>query len=285
MEDPQELLQAVLDFAQRAEGVHAVVQTGSRARGSRVDSLSDLDIELVGPGTAALAGEDAWLEQIGPVLVALHLPNEEPDEPGWPTCLAVFAGGRKVDFTLAGPERLERLAREGLDDLYGRGYTVHLDKTGLARGLAPSEPQAPRWEPPDEEDFEDNQREFWFEATQVPVYAARGDLWPAALRLAELRDLLLTMLEWHAKVRSGGAADTWHNGHHLAEWLAEPYRSRLPELFAGYEAADTVRALRALTEVYAEAAAEVGSALGLPVLGLHQRVLRHLDEVMATPLG
>ncbi|MEV4442646.1 aminoglycoside 6-adenylyltransferase [Streptomyces sp. NPDC049577] len=279
MEDPDKLLRAVLDFASRQPGIDAVVQTGSRARGLRVDEWSDLDIELIGPGAVGLAGSDTWQEEIAPTLLSVHLANEGEDEPDWPTCLVVFAEGRKVDFTLAGPERLEAMKRDGLDDLYGRGYVVHLDRTGVTEGLSPSHPAPPAWTAPGSREFEENQREFWFEATQVPVYAARGDLWPAASRLAEMRELLLTMLEWYAGARSGGRTDTWYGGHHLAEWLGDDYRDRIPDTFARYDAADIVRALRATAGLYADAAAATGRFLSLPVLDLRDRVLGHVDGI------
>jgi aminoglycoside 6-adenylyltransferase len=130
MEDPQLMLKRVLEFAARREGIDAVVQTGSRARCERVDEFSDLDIELIGPGAASLIGRDDWLEEIAPVLVSVQLANKAPEAPDWPICLVVYAHGRKVDFTLAGSERLRNLADHGLDATYGRGYVVHFDRTG-----------------------------------------------------------------------------------------------------------------------------------------------------------
>jgi len=285
VENPELLLKRIVDFAAARDGIQAVVQTGSRARGRRVDAYSDLDIELIGPGAAELAGRDDWLQEIGPVLVAIHLANEDEDEPDWPTCLAVFAEGRKADFTLAGPERLERMAADGLDDLYRRGYLAHLDETGITRSLAPSDPRPPERSAPGAEEFEANQREFWFEATQIPVYIARRDLWPAASRLVEAEELLLEMLEWNAFARSGGAADTWHKGHRIDEWAAEPYRSEIPSAFAGYDPDDQLRALRSIAGLYARVAAETGGLLSLPVLDLRDRVLRHIDRVVAGEAG
>lgn len=281
MEDPADLLRRVLAFADAHPQIQAVIQTGSRARGDRVDALSDLDIELIGPGAADLVGNDEWLSTIGEVLVSVHLANEEPDEPDWPTCLAVFAGGRKVDFTLAGVDRVERLKDGGLDDLYQRGYIVHRDKTGITGGLPAAMMAPPVQSPPAVAELEANQREFWFEATQVPVYLARGDLWPAALRQAEMRDLLLTMLEWNAAARSGGAVDTWHNGHHLQEWIPDSYHARIAPVFAQYDAVDCARALRALIDLYSDVARETARLTALPLLDLKAKVVAHIDSVLS----
>lgn len=282
VENPEELLRRILDFVTERDGITAVLQTGSRARGRRVDAFSDLDIELIGPGATMLAGRDDWLSRIGPTLVSIHLDNDGPGEFGWPTCLAVFDGGRKIDFLLATESRLTRMTTGGLDAIYGRGYLVHLDKTGVTYALPPSTPAQPPWAPPSEREFVDGQREFWFEATQVPIYAARDDLWPAMLRLAELRDQLLRMLEWHAGATSGGAVDTWYHGHHLTKWVASAYRDRLTAIFPGYHAEEIVRALRAIVGLYADVAAATGEALGLPVLQLHDRVLEHIGSVLGS---
>lgn len=278
MEDPDELLGRVLAFVDANEQISAVIQTGSRARGDRVDALSDLDIELIGPGAADLVGKDDWARTIGDVLVSVHLANDDSDEPDWPTHLVVFAGGRKIDFTLAGEERIERLKRDGLDGLYRRGYLVHRDRTGITEGLPAPPKTPPEQELPTPGEFETNQREFWFEATQVPVYLARDDLWPAQLREAEMRELLLTMLEWNTTVTSG--AYTWYNGHHLDEWLPEKYRTRLGSTHARYEQADALRTLRELVDLYADVAAETGELLSLPVLDLRTAVHSRIDSVM-----
>ncbi|WP_407444960.1 aminoglycoside 6-adenylyltransferase [Rhodococcus sp. (in: high G+C Gram-positive bacteria)] len=80
-------------------------------------------------------------------------------------------------------------------------------------------------------------------------YIARGDLWPAHLRLEGIRSLLLTVLEWHARSLRADPVDTLHNGHHIDEWLAPAYRERIPELFALYTRDDLSRALRATCRV------------------------------------
>ncbi len=245
-----------------------------------MDALSDLDIELIGHGTAALVGNDDWPTTIADVLVGIHLANEGPEEPDWPTCLVVFAGGRKIDFTLAGTERIERMALDGLDSLYERGYLVHLDKTGVTRGLpvAPVVPAAPPL--PDADEFATNQREFWFEATQVPIYLARGDLWPAGLREAQMRALLLTMLEWNALARSHRTLDVWYDGHHLDEWLPERYRDRIAATHARYSAEDLLRALRELVDLYAEVAEETATLVSAEPLALRSSIAAHITSVV-----
>ncbi|UCR89639.1 aminoglycoside 6-adenylyltransferase [Mycetocola spongiae] len=279
MENPEELLATLLALVGDLPGVETVVLTGSRARDSRVDEYSDLDIELIGPGTAELIGREDWLAPLGEILVALHLANGGPGEPEYPTVLLVLAGGRKIDITLAPVRRLRDLIAHGLDDTYLRGYRILHDEGGHGAGLAPSRAGIPRRTPPTAAEFDRAQAEFWFEATQLPIYLARGDMWPVQLRDAEMKARLLEMFEWRALAADPGV-DVWHDGHHLHEWLPATLYSDLWEAHAGFRAADALRALRVTVDLYAEVSAEVGAALGLPTrAALRPRVLRHIAAV------
>ncbi|WP_454197534.1 aminoglycoside 6-adenylyltransferase [Nocardia sp. Marseille-Q1738] len=277
MEDADLVVDKIIGFAAAHPGISAVIQTGSRARGSRVDAFSDLDIELIGPGTAQLVGADDWLRAIGPVLVNIHLDN---DEPHWPTCLVVLAEGRKVDFTLAAPARIEDMIADGLDELYERGYRVLLDKSGTTAALPPATGGHPVHRPTAAE-IDTTQREFWFEATQIPIYVARGDLWHALLRVTEMRDLLLTMAEWHTTARSQGRIDHWHDGHHLDEWLDPRFRDDPAAFFPGYTGTEILAALRAMTDTFTRLAAEVCRQWDCPALDLRERVLAHAERIAA----
>lgn len=279
MEDPRGLLQEILAFADQNDGIDAVVQTGSRARNQRVDAFSDLDIELIGPGAPGLAGRDDWPAQIAPVLVTLHFTDVDPQADDWPSSLVVFAQGRKVDFTLAGTRRLHTLAADGLDSTYVRGYVVHYDPAEITRHLAPSQPRVPSWQAPKAAEFVDVQREFWFEATQVPIYAARGEPWPAQARLATAREMVLMMLAWRAGAISAGQADTWYAGYHLDEWIDAQTKVEIPQMFPRYDAADIIASLRVAIDLFARTTAQTGAALSLPVLDLRGAVERHLLAV------
>lgn len=271
-EDARLLREAVLTFARASPGIDALVETGSRARGQPVDEFSDLDLELIGPGVHELVGREDWLVAFGDVLIALHLENGGPGEPEWPTCLVVFDGGRKIDFTLSGPGRLESLSSKGLDGTYGRGYVVHYDATGAAAALPAAQSTGPREHRPGPADFLDVQRDFWFEATQVPTYLGRGDLWHGLLRLEEMRASLLDMLQWQARATGGDSTDTWYLGHHIDDWTAPDIGAALPGCFSGYDAKSGWSALEACAGLFARAAGEVAECWDLPLLAAGDRV-------------
>lgn len=264
MEDPALLLDKILAWARSDPRVDAVVQTGSRARGQRVDEFSDLDLELIGRWRD-LAADDAWWRGFGDVLVVLALGDDPAEGQDWPTRLVVHAGGRKVDFTLAGPERVRQMLEDGLDEVWDRGYLVHHDPDGRLAGLpAPRiEPRAPV--PPTAEELAATVSEFWFEVTQVPVYLCREDLWVAQLRLATARDLVLRVLEWEAQTDPAGSRFTWHLGHHLDEWVEAGRWPRVTAMFSGAGPLDTLCALRVAADLFTEVSGVVAARLDLPL--------------------
>lgn len=280
MEDPNVLLRSILAWAENDERVDGVVQTGSRARGRRVDAFSDLDIELVGPRPLDLAGDSSWIDDFGEVMVTLALENDQPGGLGWPTRLVVFAEGRKVDFMLAGWPRIEEMARHGLDDLYDHGYVVHLDKTGQTSRLPRPRLEPPTPRPPSQVEFSSIESEFWFEGTQVAVYLARGDLWVVKFREHTMRQCLLRMLEWLVQSDPVAPKYTWHIGHHIDEWLPKREFEAVQEVFTHFDGDDTLRGLSASMELFADVSARVASRLSLSVRSdLPGRVRQHLAAI------
>lgn len=321
MEDPDELLAAILAWARADDRVEVVVQTGSRGRGSGVDAYSDLDIELIGARWRELVADPDWSGAFAPVLVqvvsgpedggtegggpgpadgtdghapadgdgggnvpaAAHEQEDEDEDEAWASRLVVYARGRKVDFSLAGPERLARRAR-GLDALYERGYRVLLDKTGAAAALPAATGRAPAPPRPDRAAFDEALDEFWFEATQVAVYLARGDLWVVKARDVTMKEYLLEMLEWYAATEPGRPRDTWHLGHHMDRWLPQRMWRAVQETYGRFDAADSRRALHATIGVFREASETVAARCGFPPrTELAEQVSAHIDRLTGDP--
>ena len=283
MEDPDELLRTILDWAETDSRVEAVIQTGSRAQRQRVDALSDLDIELIGTAASELADDDSWIQQLGKVMVTLPLANDSRGDRGWPSRLVVFDQGRKVDFTLASWQRIDDMNRDGLDELYDRGYVVHLDKTErLSQLPAPSGASQPK-RPPTQTEFTSVESEYWFEATQVAVYLARRDLWVVKCRQNTMHSCLLTMLEWFVQPTG---IHTWHIGHHMSEWLPEREFALAQRVFTHFDVDDTVRGLNASMTLFEGVSQQAATSFGLEVCAdLPSRVRDHLSRLTGQDLS
>ena len=135
MEDPEMLLAAVLAWAMSQQHILAIIETGSRGRGTRVDAFSDLDLEIITPEWRRLYDDGSWLTAIGDVLLNVSFDQEDnlrSNELG--IRLVMYRGGCKIDFTLTSARRIHNQAMT-LTNLYDRGYRVVFDRTGIIATL------------------------------------------------------------------------------------------------------------------------------------------------------
>jgi len=269
-------LRRILAWAHGEPDVRAVLLTGSRARDDgSVDPWSDHDVELYVTAPARFAATDAWFAALGEVWVALPLPHPG----GGVTRLVVFAPGEKVDFQVLPLAALELLAEEGLDPLHARGYRVLLDRDGVAARLPPPTRLSLEGGPPTQEAFLECCTVFWFEASQLPGYLARGELWVVKFRDWTLKQRLLQMLEWHAAARG---EDAWHIGTRMRAWACDEHWRRLHAAFGHFDARDAFAALQVTADLFAELSREVARRCGLPHPGeMEARVRRFVAQPLA----
>lgn len=284
MEDPEALLASILAWARNDPRISAVIQTGSRARGERVDAWSDLDIEIISPAWRELSADFSWVAQFGSPLLRVSF-DEDDDYDGDRDCprqLVVYAGGRKVDFTVAGEQRIATMVAEGLDIVYARGYAVRYDRDEITALLSAPNSDSPRPSLPTRDAFNTLCDEFWFEATQVPIYIARGDLWVVKYRDNTMKGCLLTALEWLAQTEPGDSVDTWYIGLHMREWLPEAVWQRLGDIYGGFSTEESWRVLHATAALFRDVTETVACRLGHPSCEeTAERVMAHIARIEA----
>ena len=236
--------------------------TGSMARNNGLaDHMSDIDVEVVSTNPATLECDDRWLHDLGELTLVMRLNPGDGQE--WATRLAIYADGVRVDYTLAGPSRLQRMAESGtLNKLYDRGYKILVDKDGIAKGLRAPTGSASALPLPTQPDFTAAVEEFWFEASHIPKYLARGELWLVKFRDWAMKECLLRMVQWHA-IAIAPSVDVWHNGQNMARWLEPEAWEELQLCFGRFDAADARRAFAATTALYARLGREVALEAGL----------------------
>jgi len=255
------ILQNIVSWAQGNGAIEALVLTGSLARRDGLaDPLSDIDIELIAGDPNLLMSDSGWLGETGQLVTVLPL-NPSPEQ-RWATRLAIYSGGTKVDYTLAGPARIREMAsQQKLEPLYERGYEVLLDKTGLTIDLPSPSGHVPPGTLPSNEAFRAAVEEFWFEAAHVPKYLVRGELWLVKQRDQTMKALLLQMLEWHAV--SSRPVDVWHIGTRMKQWVDKPTWDELQQVFGRFDAVDSIRAFKATVALFSRLKKEVARSGGL----------------------
>ena len=257
-----ELVSRLMTWAETDDNIRAVIQTGSSSRGpDQADRFSDRDIEIIARETAPLLADDAWIHDVGQVMVAEYLDNG-PNDPH--TRLVFFEGGRKIDFSIAGRSRLDEMTETGqLNDLYERGYWVLLDKDGLAARLPDPTGAAPRKPLPSAADFAETVSVFWFEAAHLPTYLVRGELWVVKFRDWTMKELLLRMLEWHALATRSPETDTWYFGTKMRRWVDDKTWAEVGQVFSRFDRADPWRGLVAMMTLFTRLTHETAAVLGL----------------------
>lgn len=174
-------LQKIINWANAIESIRAVILSGSLTGKGKQDFLSDYDIAVYGNDFSFIENND-WLNSIQKYWVCIH---DQFEFLGYkiPARLTIFDGYFKVDFSFHPMEELQKMIDDKkLPDDYNIGYEVLLDKDHLLKDLPKPTYKGFVLIKPDEKNFNENGKEFWFECYHVAKYLYRNDLWVAKTR-------------------------------------------------------------------------------------------------------
>jgi aminoglycoside 6-adenylyltransferase len=263
--DHAAMLKRIESWANMEENVRALVVTGSTARGA-VDDTSDIDLEIYATDPTQLLEATRWYEAFGEALVVEALAN-----PWWhPTRLVNYVG-IKVDFMIA---PISDLATA----VYRRPFLVLVDKDDATRQLH-VETKGPRPVPTSEE-FLECMHWFYAEALMAAKCIIRGELWMAKSRDAELKSMLLRMIEWDHRARYGADYETWYLGTHWREWMDSDVQAALIECWAGADAESSTSALQHTIDLFVRVSDRTAALLGQPTFD-HQKVGEEVQRLLA----
>jgi aminoglycoside 6-adenylyltransferase len=237
--------------ASRRSDIRAALIIGSRARIDRpADQWSDLDFIFFVTDSAAYEAKADWLAQFGEIAIA-ELEHSSRGDAEW---IVVYEDGCKIDVLLATVARFASIDLSPYVEVVPRGARVVLDRAGQLQA-AIDQVRDISFIPPTPEDFSRTLRQAWLTALRTTKFARRGDLWRAKQSCdGELKQLLLTMMEWHAQTHG---ADTWHDGRYLAEWADRVAVESLPATFATYDRSSIQQAVRATIDLLHRVARDV----------------------------
>lgn len=252
------LSEQVTEYAKSEPRIQAVLLIGSRSRKDHpADVFSDYDFLFLTTDSEYFLHTDGWLEPFGPV----HISFLEPTLSGGMERRVCLDGAQDADFLFFPADRASELARDPeVGRLLSRGYQVLVDKTAFAAML--SRLPVPQTAILSEAEFQNLVQTFAFHILWAVKKVKRGELWSAKQCIdGYLKQLLRQMLECREKTVHGDSFDCWHDGRFLDRWLDRKFAARLPETFAGYEAADLIRALSKTAGLFSDAAKEAAEKL------------------------
>lgn len=255
-------------WAQAQPDIWAAIVIGSRARDDYpADEWSDLDVILFTADPTGYASRQDWLEQLGEVWLAVRNRTGRGD-PEW---LVLFANCLKIDIVLATiPDEYgltatlpQMMEASPYQFVFERGARILFDKNNHQNEL--TVPVAKRIPPPHPtpDEFITAINQALLSAVRTVKFLKRGELWRAKqLCDGNLKQHLLTMLEWHARASHSSNYDTWYEGKFLGEWADPRALEALPSTFARYDLEELQQALFATLDLFRWLATETAGKLG-----------------------
>ena len=263
----EDVLDRFLAWARPQPDVRAVIVVGSRARTDHpADAFSDLDLVVVTTDPERYLSQTDWLKPLGtPWLTFLE---KQAVGEGLERRV-LFEGALDVDFVPLANKAVREMALEGwppeVAAVLRRGFRLVLDKDDLQSLLIGGVPtttssSAPL---PTQEEFLALCHDFLYHALWAAKKLRREELWIAkSCADGYMKQLLLGMIEWHARSERGWDHDTWHGGRFLEEWADPGALDGLREAFARYDEADVRRALLATMALFRRIGRETAARLG-----------------------
>ncbi len=275
----EEFLKRFEAWALMRPDIRAAVLVGSHARTDRpADQWSDVDLVVVTTEARRLLEETGWIAELGTPLITITEPTATGKRH---EVRALFEGGEDVDFIPLSVEELSAWTQEGpqaeLADVLRRGFRWLVDKDGLAPSLDWLRSVGP--DPFDPRELDATIRDFWYHAVWTAKKLARGELWMAkACCDVHMKQLLLRMIQWHARATQGPSHDTWFRGRFLEEWADEGVREKLRHVFAVYDRESVRAALVETMDLFSSLTAVVTARHGVPRTDVGERRARQIAE-------
>lgn len=277
-----EYLERFVARCKAEQAVHGVLLLGSMADPDAADALSDLDLMVITTSPRRLSSP-AWMDSMDPP--ALFSWTYDSPIGGQRVSQAVYDGPLVVDLAfvpslqafLLGiavnalsrrPSLRRRLPVQSLSQIdawlaiMDRGAKVLFDRAGLARRIASSRLQGTRRLPP-EEVYLNTVRSalglILWESKQL----VRGELWMALETIDhQVKECLLTMIEWHSMAVNPGLSDTWYGARHMQDWADQRWLAPLRRAWPHLDIAEAWDALFVTLGLFSEVATETGRLLG-----------------------
>jgi len=288
----KQLEERFVAWANTRQDIRAAIVIGSRARVERpADEWSDLDLVFFTANPEYYLSKTVWLESIGNPLLTFV---QNTPTGGQRERRVLFDSGLDVDFTIVSnaeakslvrflrlrsrfPQLLQLLPKakcrkitQEITDFAGiihRGMRVLIDKDGVAVYLPLLNDDSFFFAPPkpSQTEFLAVLNEFWYLAILMTKKLRRGELWTASrIGNCSMKQLLLQMLEWHARATNNWDYDTWHSGSFIEHWADPRAVNALSNSFARYNKQDIKNSLSATLDTFQWLAIETAEQLHFP---------------------
>ena len=259
-----------------------MILLGSAAHDGAADPLSDLDLMVITNQRRRLSSPE-WLDLIDPP--PLFSWTYQSPVGGQTVRQAIYGGPLVVDIALVSSVQAVLLGTAvlGLSQfsavrrhlpvslslqfeawlaITDRGTKVLLDNQGVAKRMVASVAEAPP-KVPTQRMYLNNVHSLFGLILWESKQLVRRELWMALGTVdQQVKQCLLTMIEWHSIATSPEVGDTWYGGRRVQEWADPRWVAALPQTWPTYDVEGAWDALFATLELFSQVAKETAQSLG-----------------------
>ncbi|WP_033542423.1 aminoglycoside 6-adenylyltransferase [Planococcus sp. CAU13] len=278
-----EMLDLILAKAIENENIRLVELNGSRVDPqAKTDPFQDYDIVYYVEDMQPFLKNHSWVDYFGERIL-MQMPDQMVVPPADKTrqsfsYLMLFTDGNRIDLTLTPVT----LLKESLNIKEPR--KILLDKDDRINTVAITSENPYLISKPDQKAFNDCSNEFWW----VSTYIAKA-LWREELTLAKylmegpVRDMLLTMLNWHVGVQTEFTVSTGKGGKHLEQYLEKDLWHKLILTYPNGNYTSMWKALFNMCTLFEEVSVEIGQELNFELADYKKNVLNYLKHIEKLP--
>lgn len=259
-----EMMQLILEVAEREPRVLAVLQDGSRSNPNVTkDIFQDYDIIFVVENLEPFLQDHSWVDVFGERMI-MQMPEDmelyppSPELAGAFSYLLQFKDGNRIDLMMVPLETLDHFTSDSL-------CKVIWDKSGVlnANPLPPASDASYIVQKPSERSFNDCCNEFWYTNAAL----AKG-LWREEVILVKelinqvIRGALIQMMDWYIGCRHGFTVNPGKFGKFYQRYLEPEMYEKMLATYSDANLQHIWQAVYVTMDLFRNSARFVAAQLG-----------------------
>ncbi|MGO4291761.1 aminoglycoside 6-adenylyltransferase [Chitinophaga sp. RAB17] len=259
-----EMMQLILEVAEREPLVLAVLQDGSRSNPNVTkDIFQDYDIIFVVENLDPFLQDHSWVDVFGERMI-LQMPEDmelyppSPELAGAFSYLLQFKDGNRIDLVMVPLEKLDHFTGDSL-------CKIIWDKSGVlnANPLPPASDASYIVQKPSQRSFNDCCNEFWYTNAGL----AKG-LWREEVILAKelinqvIRGALIQMMDWYIGCRHGFTVNPGKFGKFYQRYLEPEMYEKMLATYSDANLQHIWQAVYVTMDLFRNSARFVATQLG-----------------------
>lgn len=274
MRNEKEVLEQILNFAQKNKMVRAVWLNGSRVNPNvKKDVFCDYDVVFAVTEPEYFVKNQDWISYFGDLIIMQQ--NEwVADEVTAYIFLMQFIDGVRIDLSFDPVAHIERFLTDSLT-------VVLLDKDKCLKQLPPPNDSTYITKKPSQKEFDETINEFWW----CSPYVAKG-IWRNELSYAKymyesvVRICIIKLLAWHIGLKHNWAVNSGLYGKWFKKFLTKEMYSSFEKTYAGVDYEEMWEALFEAGHLVRKIGVELADALGYEYpIGDDKRVTEYLNKI------